>query len=161
MRRVLAIAILIAGLVAGASVAEAAVKKGAFTGRSSAQDPMGLKVSRGGKVYAIYFEGVRLQCSDGDAFDMPSGANRVQTPNGTLIRVGTKRRFSIHARNASSGFGWDAAGRFDARGSRVAGTLEVHASFDEQDRQDANGSVRCTSGTLSFSLKRTAPRRRG
>jgi len=161
MKRALAIAVLIVGLVAGATVAEAAIKKGTFTGKSSAKDPMGLKVNKGGKVYAFYYEGVRLKCTDGDAFDSPSGSKRIQTPSDVLFRVNAKRKFAINAHNDTTGFGWKVAAKFNAKGTKVTGTLSVHAKFNEQNEPDANGSITCTSDDLTFSLTRKVPLRQG
>jgi hypothetical protein len=154
VKRAVAIALLVAGLAAGATVAEAAVRKGTFTGKTSARYPVGLKVSRSGKVYAFYYEGVRLNCTDGDELDTPTGADRIQTPRDLLVRVGSKRRFAIHAENDSTGFGWEAAARFNSRGTKVTGTLSVHARYDEQSDPDPNGSVVCTNDDMHFSLRR-------
>jgi opacity protein-like surface antigen len=159
MKRVLAVAVLVVGLIAGATMAEAAIKKGTFTGKTNAKDPVGLKVNRSGKVYAFYYESVRLTCTDGDAFDSPSGSNRIQTPNDVLFKVNSKRKFAITARNQQTGFGWDATGKFNSKGTKVTGTLSVHAKFNEQNEQDPNGSVNCTSQDLTFSLARKVPLR--
>jgi hypothetical protein len=154
MKRVLAIAVLTAALVVGATVAEAAIKKGTFTGTTSAKDPVGLKVDSKGKVYAFYYEGVKLECTDGDAFDTPVGDRRIQTPNKVKFKVSSKGKWAIAARNKSTGFGWDAAGRFKSKGAATTGTLQVRAKFNDQNQQDPNGSIDCESDKLTFSLKR-------
>jgi hypothetical protein len=157
MKRVLAIAVLVVALIAGATVAEAAIKKGAFTGKTSAKDPVGLKVNKRGKVYSFYYESVRLTCTDGDAFDSPVGSRRIQTPSEVTFPVSSKRKFAITARNQSTGFGWEAAGKFNPKGTKVTGTLSVHAKFNEQNEQDPEGSVTCTSKEgLTFSATRPA-----
>jgi hypothetical protein len=147
--------VLIAALVVGVTVAEAAIKKGTFSGTSSAKDPIGLKVKKGGKVYAFYYEGVRLSCTDGDAFDSPSGKDRIQTPNDHPFKVSSKRKFAINARNSQTGFAWEATGKFNKKGTKVTGTLAVHAKFNEQNQQDPNGSISCDSKEgLTYSLNR-------
>jgi len=154
MKRVLVIAVLTAALVVGVTVAEAAVKKGTFSGKSNAGDPIGLKVNKAGKVYAFYYDAVRLECTDGDAFDSPTGKDRIQTPNDVLFKVNAKRKFSIKANNSQTGFGWEATGKFNKRGKKVAGTLKVHAKFNDQNQQDPNGSITCTSKNLTYTLNR-------
>ena len=161
MKRVLAIAVLTAALVAGATVAEAAIKKGTFTGKSTANDPIGLKVDKSGKVYSFYYEGVRLECTDGDAFDSPTGSNRIQTPSKVKFKVKSSGKWFIKARNAETGFGWDVDAKFNAKGSKTTGTLVVHAKFNEQNQQDPNGSIDCKSKELSFTLKRKQQLRQG
>jgi len=154
MKRVLVIAVLTAALVVGVTVAEAAIKKGTFTGKSNAADPIGLKVNKAGKVYAFFYDGVRLSCTDGDAFDSPTGKDRIQTPNDVLFKLNSKRKFTITAQNKQTGFGWEAGGKFNAKGKKVTGTLTVHAKFNDQNQQDPNGSVNCTSKSLTYTLNR-------
>jgi hypothetical protein len=162
MKRVLAIAVLTAALVAGATVAEAAINKGTFSGKSSAKDPIGLKVDKGGKVYAFYYDAVRLTCTDGDAFDSPTGKDRIQTPNDVKFKPNSKRKFVITANNSQTGFGWEVAGKFNSKGSKVTGTLKVHAKFNEQNQQDPEGSINCTSAKgLTFALNRASTSRQG
>ena len=136
MKRVLVIAVLTAALVVGVTVAEAAVKKGTFSGKSNAGDPIGLKVNKKGKVFAFYYDAVQLSCTDGDSFDTPKGKDRIQTPNDVLFKVNSKRKFSITASNSQTGFGWEAKGKFNAKGKKVTGTLKVHAKFNDQNQQD-------------------------
>ena len=154
MKRVLVTAVSILVLVAGATVAEAAIKQGMFTGKSTAKDPMGLKVSASHRVYSFYFEGVRLECTDGDAFDLPSGARRPQTPAKVTFPIRSNGKWNIKASNKQTGFGWQAAGQFLSNGATTTGTLKVHASFNDQNEETPNGSIKCTSKNLGFTLKR-------
>jgi hypothetical protein len=154
MKRVLVIAVLAATLVVGATVAEAAIKRGTFKGKTSAADPVGLSVNASGRVVNFYYEGVKLECTDGDSFDTPTGANRIQTPNSVKFKVSSKGKFTIRARNKENGFGWDVAGRFRSKGAKTTGTLKVRAKFNDQNQQDPNGSITCESAKLSFTLKR-------
>jgi hypothetical protein len=139
MKRVLATAVLTAALVAGATVAEAAIKKGTFTGKTTASDPVGLKVDKSGKVYAFY---------------SPSGENRIQTPGDVKFKVSSKGAWKIKARNKQTGLAWDAAAKFKAKGTQATGTLVIRSTFNEQNEQDPNGSIKCESEKLTFSLKR-------
>ena len=110
---------------------------------------MGFKVDRKGRVSGFHFDQVALLCTDGDTVTAP----RVLTPKGTTFKV-RARRFGIEARNDQTGFGWDATGTFRSKGRRAKGTLQVFATFDERNQQDAEGSVRCTSAELTWSARR-------
>jgi hypothetical protein len=153
MKRALATAAVIATGVTGASVAEAAIGAGTFTGATTAKDPLGFKV-KGGRVLSFYFEGVHTTCSDGDTFDTPKGKYRIQTPSKKRFRVTSSGKFGIKARNERTGFGWDAKGRFKSKGSRATGTLKVFARFNDENYQDAKGDITCTSGTIRWTAKR-------
>ena len=142
-------AVAIAALSAGLAVPAHAVKRGSFSGTTSEDDPIGFKVDRKGRVTAFRFDEVALSCDDGDTVTAP----RVMTPEGETFRV-RARRFGIEARNDDTGFGWDATGTFRSKGRRARGTLQVFASFDERNRQDADGSIQCTSAELTWSAKR-------
>jgi hypothetical protein len=159
MKRALLTGMVIATVV-GATVAEAAIKKGTFTGKTSAADPVGFKVGKRGKVYSFYYEGVTLKCTDGDSFDTPTGTpkpdqpGRVQTPSKVRFKVTSKGKWGIQARNTKTGFGWDVDAKFRSKGERSTGTLSVFATFNEQNQQDPNGTIRCESDELSWSAKR-------
>src|SRR3954463_10549104 len=120
MKRALAAALVIAAGVTGASVAEAAIGAGNFTGATTAKDPVGFSV-KGGRVVSFYFEGVHTECSDKaddpDQFDTPKGKYRIHTPAKKRFRVTSSGKFGIKARNAKTGFGWDAKGQFKGKGS--------------------------------------------
>ena len=137
----------------GASVAEAAVRAGSLTGATTAKDPLGFKVSSG-RVTSFYFEAVHTTCSDGDTFDTPKGKYRIHTPSKQRFRVTSSGKFGIKARNPRTGFGWDAKGDFNAKGSRASGTLKVFARFNDENYQDAEGNITCKSGTLKWTAKR-------
>jgi hypothetical protein len=155
MKRVLATAIVVAAGVTGASVAEAAIGAGTFTGSTSAKDPLGFKV-KSGRVVSVYFEGVHTECSDHDpdGFDTPKGKYRIQTPAKKRFRVTKSGKFGIKARNARTGFGWDLKGAFKGKGRSASGTLKVFARFNDENYQDAKGDITCTSGTLRWTAKR-------
>lgn len=144
MKRVLSIAVLIAALVVGATAAEAAVRSGTFSGKSSAKDPVGFKVDRSGRVYSFYYEGVRLSCTDRDAYDSPTGKDRFQSAGSLKIKVNSRRRFSITVAN-KNGSGWEAKGQFNPRGTAATGTLNVHAKYNDENYLDPNGSITCAS----------------
>ena len=154
MKRAILIAVLTTALVAVASVAEAKIAKGTFTGKTSARDPVGFKVTSSGKVKSFYYEGVNLKCTDGDSFDSPTGGDRIQTPKDVTFPVSSKRKWHIRARNKSTGFGWDAYGKFNKAGTTDTGTLKIFAQFNDQNEQDPHGSIRCESEKLTYSAKR-------
>jgi hypothetical protein len=154
MKRALLTATVIAATVVGATVAEAAITKGTFAGKTSAADPIGFKVDKRGKVYSFHYEGVKLTCTDGDSFDTPTGSTRVETPRDVRFKVTSKGTWGIKARNRKSGFGWDADAKFRSKGARSTGTLSIFATFNEQNQQDPNGTIRCESDELTWSTKR-------
>ena len=142
-------AIAAAALTGGLAAPAHAVKRGAFSGTTSEDDPMGFKVDGKGRVTAFRFADVALSCVDGDTVTAP----RVLTPKGVTFRV-RARRFGIEARNDDTGFGWDATGTFRSKGRRATGTLQVFARFDKRNRQDADGPIRCTSEELTWTARR-------
>jgi hypothetical protein len=155
MRR-FAIAVLMLTLLVGVSVAEAQIAKGTFTGKTKADDPVGLSVDKQGRVYAFYAAGVTLNCTDGDKFTTPSGAKkRLQSPAKARYTVDAERKWTIQVRDDEFGNGWDVTGgKFSKSGAKSTGTLNVFANFDAQNQPDPNGSVHCETGPLKFSVKR-------
>ena len=154
MKRVATIAAVVLATTVGVSAAEAAISKGTFAGKTSKGDPVGLKVDKKHRVVSFYYEGVTLSCTDGDSITTPTGKDRVITPTSVKFKINAARKWGIHAKNDDTGFGWDADARFNASGSKTTGTLSIFATFNDQNEQDPNGSVRCESGDLKFSLKR-------
>jgi hypothetical protein len=154
MKRGVVTAVVLVGTVAGASVAEGAVEKGKFTGKTKAGDPVGFTVPKTNRVSDFFFEGVHLTCSDGDEFDTGTGAQRLRSPAGKSYKVNSKRRFSIKVRNNQAGNGWDIKGKFNSKGKTAAGTLTIFATFDDQNQADPQGSVKCTSGKLPWTATR-------
>ena len=147
-------AVITTSLVACLPVAaEGAVKRGTFRGTTNEADPIGFKVDRKGRVYSLFYEAVTLSCTDGDTFETPAGATRVQTPAGERFKVASKA-FGIEARNKVTGFGWDADGVFKGKGRRASGTLRIFATFNDDNQQDAKGSVRCESRPLTWTARR-------
>ena len=151
--------LLVAVLATGAAPASAKIARGTFAGTTSAADPVGFKVNRRGRVVSFHYDAVTLNCTDGDSFDTPTGDDRVETPARVSFRVTRTNKFGIRARNDETGFGWDAKGTFKNRGRRATGTLKIFATFDENNQQDPNGSVRCESETLRWSASRRRARR--
>jgi hypothetical protein len=151
MRRLLVGMLAVLALVAGATVAEAAIKT--FAGTTSAADPIGFKVDSKGSVYSFYFEGVHLTCTDGDEFDSGTGTQRIRTPRSQKFKV-TARKFKINVREEENSRGWDISGKFKRGAKGASGTLTVFANFDEQNAPNPEGPVECTSGALKWSVKR-------
>jgi hypothetical protein len=153
MKRFVAM-VAVAAMAVGAGAAEAAIKKGKFVGQTAKGDPMGLKVNKNNEVFAYFYDGVHLKCTDGDELDTPSGADRIQTPNDVPFTISSSRKWSIRARDNDNGVGWDVAARFNKAGTKTKGTLSVFALFNEQSEQDPNGNIRCEVKNLKFTLKR-------
>jgi hypothetical protein len=154
MRRTAVACMALLAPLAAVPAAEAKVAKGSFAGKSDRADPMGFKVDGKGKVFSVYFEGVTLECSDGDTFDTPTGRRRVQVPKKVKFNVGRDRDWGVRARNSLTGFGWDLEGSFNKKGTRSFGKLEVFARFNEKNEQDPKGKVKCKSGPVLWEVKR-------
>jgi hypothetical protein len=154
MKRVWVAVVAMLVVLAGVTVAQAAIEKGAFTGTTSGGDPLGFKVTKKNKVVSFYYDAVTLNCSDGDSFDTPTGKDRIETPARVKFKITKKRKWGITARNRTTGFGWDATGKFNRKGTKASGTLKIFATFNDQNEQDPKGSVRCESGKLKFSATR-------
>ena len=148
MRRLAVVAVALLSAV-GATVAEAAVKT--YSGTTSADDPVGLKVDSKGRVYSFSFVNVHLTCSDGDEFD--SGDDPVKSPTSKRYKV-RKGKFKIKVREPDYGRGWDVKGKFSSKRKVVGGTFSVFANFDSDFNPDPDGSAKCTSGVLKWSAKR-------
>jgi hypothetical protein len=153
MKRVLVCGMLALTLVVGVTVAEAAISKGSFKGKTSASDPLGFKVSSKNQVVNFYFEGVGLSCTDGDQFDTGTGSERLSSLS-RKFRISRTRKFEIHNVNGDAGARWDVKGQFNRSGSKATGTIRVQARFDEQNQADPEGSIRCDSTKLPFTAKR-------
>jgi hypothetical protein len=145
----LAVAVAATMTLSAAAPASGAVKAGAFAGTTSADNPIGFRVDGKGRVVRFRFEAVTLTCSDGDTVTTP----KVVTPSNVHFKV-RSGAFGIKARNDTSGFGWDADGVFRSRGRRAKGTLKIFASFNEQNRQDVDGTTKCESAALTWTAKR-------
>lgn len=150
MKRLPVLVAALAVAATGATVAEAALKKGSYAGATSAGDPVGLKIDSKGRVYAFSFADVHLKCSDGDEFD---SGDPITTPHAKRYKV-TKGKFKIRVRQLDASRGWDVTGKFASRGKVVGGRFTVFANFDEGNNPDPNGASKCTSGVLRWSARR-------
>jgi hypothetical protein len=147
-------AVIAATAVFGVTIAEAKIANGKFVGATTAKDPVGLLVDSKGRVYKFKFEGVALTCSDGDEFETPSGGEKLQSPVGERYKVNSKRKFKVSSHDDEAGNGWDATGKFNASGNKATGTLKIFANFDTSNNPDPQGSVKCTSEKLTYSVTR-------
>lgn len=150
MKRSLLPLMVIALTVAMASVAEAAAQRGVYKGQTNAADPIKFKVNKKGRVTAFTFDGVHLTCTDGDAFDTPTGNDKLSSPTGTTYKV-RKRKFAVRVHEDEEGRGWDATGKFNRSGSKATGTIRVFARFGEGNNPDPEGETVCDSGKLAWS----------
>jgi hypothetical protein len=148
--------VVIATSVVGVGAAEGAIKKGSFSGTTAKGDPIGFKVDSRNRAYAFYVEGVSLSCTDGDRFDTPTGAARLQSPNSNRFRISSTRRWSATLNNEPSGNGQQVTSRFGSSGNAATGRYFVFAKFDTQNQPDPNGSVRCEGGPLKFTAARVS-----
>jgi hypothetical protein len=137
----------------GAGGADAAIKKGKFTGKTKKDDPVGLRVDGKERVHRFFFEGVRLRCTDGTTVDTPAGRRRFETQKGQKFPT-SERRWGIRTTNDDeTGIGWQVSGSFSRNGRKAFGALTILARFNEDNQQDPNGSVRCEANDLPFTLR--------
>jgi hypothetical protein len=148
IKRLLACVLVAACVLTAGGVAEAAVRKGVYTGRTSARDPFSFRVDKRKRVYLVSFRRVHLTCTDGDEFD----TGTITSPRSERFVTTRRGRWGFRARNDSLGNGHDVSGR--VRSPRARGTLRVFARFDENNQPDPNGSIMCDSGTLTWTAKR-------
>jgi hypothetical protein len=154
MKRRSAAAAVVIAAVTGASIAEAAVNKGTFKGKTTAGDNVGFIVIKKNRIADFYFEGVQLTCTDGDKYDTGSGSERVQTASKARYKVSSSGKFSIKVRNDARGKGWDVKGQFASKGAKATGTISVFANYDITNNADPNGEVKCKSGNVKFTVAR-------
>jgi hypothetical protein len=147
MKRVLICLLVAACLVAVTVIAQAAVKRGTYRGKTGADDPVSFKVTRAKKVTQFSYDRIHLTCTDGDSFDSTRAI-----PPGQKVNVTRRGRFEFEAGNADRSFRFQVAGRI--RSPRASGTIQVFATFDENNQLDPNGSVRCDSGELKWNVRR-------
>ena len=146
--RLLACMSLAGCLFALTGIAESAVRKGSYTGRTSARDPFQFRVDKRKRVYLVSFRRVHLTCTDGDEFD----TGTLTTPRSERFPTTRKGRWGFRARNDSLGNGHDVAGKVNS--PKASGTLRVFARFDENNQPDPDGGIFCDSGTLTWTAKR-------
>jgi hypothetical protein len=154
MRRSSIVAVAaVAALAVGGTAADAAVKKGKFSGKTGESDALGFKVNAKHKVAHFYFEDVTLHCSDSTSLNTPSGSDRIQL-DGLRFKISKSRRFKISV-HSDAGTKIKARGRFNKKGRKAKGTLRVSARFDSQTgRQDPHGDVICKSHDLEWVANR-------
>ena len=153
MTRALALTAVIAALVAGVSVAEAAIGAGSFSGVTTAKDPVGFKVTSSHRVQSFYFESVHVTCSDDDEFDTLGGSDRFESPSKSTYRISKSGKFHVKVRK-KNGVGWDAFGTFDRAGRKVSGRLHWFGRYNNRNYADPKGSITCESKTLSYTATR-------
>jgi hypothetical protein len=154
MRKSIVTAAAVAAVAVGGTVADAAVKKGRFAGKTEEKDPIGFKVTKTHKVVNFYLDGVTLRCSDGDELETPTGEDRFELPSSLKYKISKSRRWHFAVKN-DSGVKIKANGRFNKKGTKARGKLYVTARFDSQSGdQDPNGDVLCQSHHLKWNAKR-------
>src|SRR3954465_11621738 len=109
MRMIISSAVVAAAVI-GASAAEGAVSRGAFTGQTTAKDPVGITVS-GSRVTSAYLEGVHMRRPEEDQNERVKGQDRM-TAN-SRARIGSSRRFTVKKTTHGGASTWTVAGRFN------------------------------------------------
>jgi hypothetical protein len=135
----------IAGLLAMAPAATAAVSSGTYKGRTDKDQPVRFKVTRKKQLTDFSFRRLKLRCSDGDS-----------VPLGKVGSGPEKLTISAHGRfdfdvTYDDGDKWTASGKI--KGERASGKLRFTVRFNSDGDPDPHGDVLCDSGTRHFSAK--------
>ena len=139
------IAILAAASVAaGATVAEAAVPTGTYSGKTSDGGTVKLTVSKTRKLVKVNRKNLRFTCTDGDKFRSLS-----TTSTGSVDVSGGK--FDIADTARADGVTWAMTGKFSTKKRKVKGTYKETRTFNEQNELDPNGTITCKTGDLTYS----------
>ncbi|MDQ3935075.1 MAG: hypothetical protein M3340_10665 [Actinomycetota bacterium] len=139
------IAILAAASVAaGATVAEAAVPKGTYSGKTSDGGAVKLTVSKTQKLVKVTRKSLRFTCTDGDKFRSLSA-----TASGSVdVADGS---FDISDTTESDGVTWAMTGKFSTKKRKVKGTYSETRRFNDQNELDPNGTITCKTAALTYS----------
>jgi hypothetical protein len=151
MRLIISTAVVAAAAL-GAAPAEAAVAPGAFAGRTTAKDPVGITVGSASRVTSAYFEGVHMTCTDKDQYDTLKGQYRMHA-NGRF-RIASSRKFTVKKSTNKGASTWSISGRFASKGTGAAGTLSIVQRFNIENQLDPKGSIRCESGKVKLTVAR-------
>ncbi len=149
-RRLIAI-LAAASLAAGATIAEAAVPRGPYAGKTSDGGTVQLTVSKTQKLIKVVRKSLRFTCTDGDAFKSlkSTATGKVDVADGD---------FDIADTDQGDGVTWDMTGKFSTKKRKVKGTYSETRLFNEQNEIDPNGSITCKTADLTYSA--ALPKRR-
>ena len=136
------LAVLTAASVAvGATVAEAAVKKGTYKGKMTDGAVVQLTVNKKQKLIKVYRKSVKFTCTDGDAF-----SSLADTAKGSVsVKSG---KFDISDTDKGDAVTWRMTGSF--KGSKVTGTYAEERTFNTQNELDPDGTVTCQTDSLTY-----------
>jgi hypothetical protein len=152
IRRTTAAALAV-GVLGGAAAAEAAVQKGTYKGRSSQDTSVSFKVTSDSKhVIRFAFGTTTFTCDDGDTFT----AEGLTTPASERLKI--KRGKFGYTTVRGGGDEVTVEGRI--KGRTASGAITRTARFNAQNEPDANGSVLCQTGPITWTAKTKAPKRR-
>ena len=143
MRRA-ATGMVVATAILGASIAEAAVPKGTYTGKLSDGGVVQLTVSKTQKLIKVTRKRHRFKCSDGDTFK-----SLRTTDTGTVDVSG--KTFDIGDTRDDDAVTWAMTGRFSVKKRKVKGTYTETRTFNEQNQLDPNGTITCKTRDLTYS----------
>lgn len=142
MRRFAAL-LIAASLAVCATVAEAAVPKGTYTGKFSDGGKVSLTVKTQ-KLVKVSRSGLTFKCSDGDKFksQKASATGDVDVSSGS---------FDIEDTTTDDGVTWQMTGKFSTKKRKVKGTYRETRTFNSENRLDPNGSITCQTAALTYS----------
>ena len=149
MRRGAIMAALIAGAVATASVAEAAVTPGTYRGSIKGAGSIVLKVDSKRRLVKFVRTKITVKCSDGTE----ATNSKITTTGVAPIKSDGTFVWKADAEDVEqSGHNWRLAGTI--KSPNGSGTLKETVRFNAAGEPDPNGSVTCSTGKLRWSAKR-------
>lgn len=161
MKRALISALLVVSLVAGVTVAEAAVTTGTFKGNIKQGGKMSIKVQTiNGKkrVTRIAWSGIpSFPCEDdgdGNPADDQTPSNEGGVASGQRIKISSEGRFSVRLENGDGSKIVRVTGRYNSAGSKITGIWRQVQRYNLDDELDPAGPTDCASGNRSYSAKR-------
>jgi hypothetical protein len=139
---------MVAVVVLGATVAEAAVKSGTYKGPIKKAGNISVKVDANKQVVKIVRTGFKLKCSNGKTATITKS-----TTTGT-IPVDSEGRFLIKANqdDLARGHYFRVSGTINS--PKASGTVREDQRFTPAGVASGDGSVKCTSGKLTWTAKR-------
>ena len=163
MKRVLIAALLVASLVAGATIAEAAVRTGTFKGNIEQGGKISIKVATvNGKkrVTRIAWDGIpSYPCEDdgdGNPADDQTPDDNEGVASGQRIKISSEGRFSVRLQNdpETPSIIVRVTGTYNSSGNKITGIWRQVQRYNLDDELDPAGPTDCASGTRAYSANR-------
>ena len=139
--RALVAAVLVLALAA--SVAQAAVSKGTYSGKTSDGGRVSLVVDKKQRLVTITRKSMRFKCSDGDKF-----TSLKHTASGAIDVADDT--FDIADTTENDGVDWEMTGRYSEAKQVWKGGFSETRRYNSRNRLDPKGKVVCETAELTY-----------